>query len=416
MTAMTDMNKIFPSDFFVRNRQRLRDAIQDDMPIVVTANGLLQRGADSTYQFAQDANFWYLTGIDEPDVVLVMDGTREFLIVPKREATREAFDGVVDHAVLAARSGVKDIQDEINGWNRLDGLLTSDPRIATLANAPTYIAELGMYANPARARLLERLHKHVDSISVTDIRKQIARLRMIKQPDELIAIQAAITITCDTLDTVLQQSALSKYTHEYQLEAAIGYGFRMAGATGHAFEPIVAGGKRACTLHNVSNRARLNEGELVICDVGAEVSHYAADITRTVCVGKPNARQQAVYAAVYDSQQYALSLLKPGIKLHTYEQKVAKHVGRHLKRLGLIKTLDHDSIRKYFPHATSHFMGLNVHDVGDYGQSLQVGSVLTCEPGIYIPEEGIGVRLEDDVLITPDGNELLSPPCPKHLS
>jgi Xaa-Pro aminopeptidase len=149
--------------------------------------------------------------------------------------------------------------------------------------------------------------------------------------------------------------------------------------------------------------------------VGAEVSHYAADITRTVCKGKPTQRQRDVYQAVLESQQYALDLLKPGIKLRSYEKKVATFVGRQLKQLGLITTLDSDSIRKYFPHATSHFVGLNVHDVGDYEQPLRSGVVLTCEPGIYIPEEGIGVRLEDDLLVTAAGKEVLSTACRKEL-
>jgi Xaa-Pro aminopeptidase len=178
----------------------------------------------------------------------------------------------------------------------------------------------------------------------------------------------------------------------------------------------VAGGKNACTLHNVSNTAPLNSGELVVCDVGAEVSHYAADITRTVCVGKPSARQKAIYAAVLDVQAYALTLLKPGANLKKYEQQVAKRMGEELKNLGLVKRADKKSVRKYFPHATSHFLGLNVHDVGDYQVPLEPGMVLTCEPGIYIPEEGIGVRLEDDVLITKSGNKVLSAACAKRLS
>ena len=406
---------MFSADFFVGNRQRLRAAMPDDRPIVITANGLLQRGADSAYEFAQDANFWYLTGIEEPDITLVMDGEREFLMVPKREATRETFDGAIDLKALAERSGITDILDEINGWNRMDGLLTVNPAVATLANAPTYIAELGMYANPARARLLERLHKHLDNLEVVDIRQQIARLRMIKQPAEIAAIQAAIDVTAETLDTLLIPSKLTRYHYEYELEADITRGFRFGGASGHSFEPIVAGGKRACTLHNVANTAPLITGELIVCDVGAEVSHYAADITRTVAKGKPSPRQQAVYQAVFESQQYALELLKPGVKLHGYEQKVAKFVGQQLQQLGLIKTLDMESIRHYFPHATSHFMGLNVHDVGDYEQPLKAGSVITCEPGIYIPEEGIGARLEDDVLITPAGTQVLSSGCRKEL-
>lgn len=406
---------IFSADFFVGNRRRMREHLGDERPIVVTANGLLQRGADSAYEFAQDANFWYLTGIDEPDVILVIDGEREFLIVPTREATREAFDGAVDLQAMAAQSGIHDIQDEINGWNRMDGLLTQQPAVATMANAPTYIPELGMYANPARARLLKQLHKHVENLEVVDIRPEMARLRMIKQPEELLAIQAAIDITSETLDTLLTAAKLKRYGYEYELEADITRGFRFGGARGHAFEPIVAGGKRACTLHNVANTAKLISGELIVCDVGAEVSHYAADITRTIAKGKPNQRQQDVYQAVLESQAFALSLLKPGIRLQTYEHKVANFVGKQLKSLGLITSLDHDSIRKYFPHATSHFMGLNVHDVGDYEQPLKNGVVITCEPGIYIPEEGIGVRLEDDVLITPNGNQVLSAGCRKEL-
>lgn len=397
------------------NRRRMREQSGDDRPIVVTANGLLQRGADSAYQFSQDANFWYLTGIEEPDVILVMDGEREFLIVPGREATREAFDGAVDIAALQAVSGIDDVLDEINGWNRMDGLLTVQPAVATLANAPTYIAEIGMYANPARARLLKQLHNHVENLEVVDIRRELAHLRMIKQPAELAAIQMAIDITSETLNSLLTASKMRRYRHEYELEADITRGFRMGGASGHAFEPIVAGGERACTLHNVANTAALVTGELVVCDVGAEVSHYAADITRTVAKGKPTVRQQAVYQAVLESQQFALSLLKPGIKLRSYEKKVADFVGRQLKQLGLIKTLDHEAIRKYFPHATSHFMGLNVHDVGDYEQTLKPGMVLTCEPGIYIAEEAIGVRIEDDVLITADGHKVLSAACRKEL-
>jgi Xaa-Pro aminopeptidase len=237
---------------------------------------------------------------------------------------------------------------------------------------------------------------------------------MIKQPPELVALQQAIDITSKSLNDAL--AAGKEYEFEYQLEASIAHGFRYRGAHGHSFEPIVAGGKNACTLHNVKNRSPLHQQTLVVCDVGAEVSHYAADITRTISVGKPTTRQKAVYAAVLSVQEYALGLLKPGVSLKKYEQQVVKRMGEELKRLGLIKRADSKNIRQYFPHATSHFLGLNVHDVGDYQLPLEAGIVLTCEPGIYIPEEGIGVRLEDDVLITSEGNRVLSVACRKRLS
>ena len=397
------------ADFFRGNRERLKAALPADLPIMITANGLQQRGADSPHPFAQDANFWYLTGIDEPDVTLVMDGAREFLIVPLREGVRATFDGAVDLKKLTNQSGVKEIVNQAVGWKRLDELLGKTGRVATVAAAPAYIEEYGLYANPSRQRLQERLKQHLPELELQDVRLELARLRMIKQPAEIRALQKAIDITSASLKAAFKQ----KYTHEYQLEAKIAEGFRSRGAKGHSFEPIVAGGQNACTLHYLANQAKLLPGQLIICDVGAEYNHYAADITRTISQSKPTQRQKDVYQAVQRVQQEAMKLLKPGVKLKTYENKVATIMAGELKQLGLIKR--GSDVRKYFPHATSHFLGLNVHDVGDYQQPLQVGNVLTVEPGIYIPEEGIGVRLEDNVLITEDGAKNLSAKLPQEL-
>ncbi len=151
----------------------------------------------------------------------------------------------------------------------------------------------------------------------------------------------------------------------------------------------------------------------MIVDVGAEFEHYAADITRTIALQKPTQRQKDVYQSVLAVQTYAAELLKPGVKLQTYEQKVAKRMFTELKALKLTKSKD--DIRHYFPHSTSHYLGLNVHDVGDYEQALQPGVVMTVEPGIYIPEEGIGVRIEDDILITETGIQILSDNLPRKL-
>jgi Xaa-Pro aminopeptidase len=409
------MTSYFTNEFFAGNRAALRRRTQAGVPIVVAANGLLQRGADSAYPFSQDASFWYLTGIEEPDVTLVIDGDDEFLIVPVREANRETFDGAIDIEAMKHRSGIDKVVDEAAGWKHLDALLTKHKRVATPAAAPHYIQAHGLYANPARARLLERIQQHVEEPSVIDIRTDLAQLRMIKQPAELKALQAAIEITADTLNESLTATALKAYTHEYEIEAEISRGFRRRGASGHSFEPIVASGKRACTLHNVTNNAELMSGDLLVCDVGAEVEHYAADITRTVSLGPATARQKAVYQAVAEVQEFALGLLKPGTTLRDYEDKVARRMGAQLKQLKLIKAATKDTVRQFFPHATTHFLGLNVHDVGDYTKPLSAGVVLTCEPGLYIKAEGIGVRIEDDVLITETGNKVLSKRCRKGL-
>jgi len=284
--------------------------------------------------------------------------------------------------------------------------------VATIAAAPQYIERYGLYTNPARLRLIKRLKAQKEGLELLDITMHLVRMRMVKQPIELGAIQAAIDITLATLKDVSRQSRLEKYAYEYELEADITRGFRKRGATGHAFEPIIAGGERACTLHNVANAGAFASSELAIMDVGAEVEHYAADITRTFAFGTPSRRQQAVYAAVVDVQAYAKSHLKPGVFLQAYEEKVEKYMGEKLRELGLIKTIDHQNVRRYYPHATSHFLGLNVHDVGDYTLALEPGNVLTIEPGIYIPEEGIGVRIEDDALVTNKGIEVLSDALP----
>src|SRR5690606_4788889 len=159
----------------------------------------------------------------------------------------------------------------------------------------------------------------------------------------------------------------------------------------------------ACVIHNMDNNDPIKTGDLLVLDVGAEVENYSADITRTLAPGgKASKRQKAVYAAVLAVQDYAFSLVKPGALLKDNEQKVEQFMGEKLRELGLIKSIDRDSVRQYFPHATSHFLGLDVHDVGDYSQPLAPGMVLTVEPGIYISDEAIGVRIEDDLLVTAD--------------
>lgn len=411
------MESRFSSDFFSGNRQRLRELFTGKAPIVITANGLLQRGAiDSAYNFIQDANFWYLTGIDEPDIVLVMDRDKEYLIVPARSDRRQAFDGAVATEPLVRRSGIKTVLDDKAGWQQLGNRLKKVKHIATLRVLPAYVEEYGIYANPARANLAAKLKSYNKHLELLDLNQHLARMRMIKQKPELAAMQAAIDVTIASIKEATRTAKLKKYAFEYEIEAELTRGFRHRGADGHSFEPIVAGGKRACTLHNVANNGALSSGELVIIDTGAEVEHYAADITRTISLAKPSKRQRAVHAAVLDVQRFALSLLGPGVVLKEYEQQVHHYMGEKLRELGLIKSISHKSIRTFYPHGTSHFIGLNVHDAGDYDRPLDPGVVVSCEPGIYIPKEGIGVRIEDDVLITPRGNKVLTAKLPRELT
>lgn len=402
------MESSFTSEFFVGNRQRLKELFTGTAPIVITANGLLQRGGDSTFGFAQDANFWYLTGIDQPDIVLVIDRDKEYLIVPSRSASRQAFDGSLDFDELSRISGVAQVHDEKAGWELLTNRLKKVKHVATLAVPPAYIEQYGMYVNPARASLITRLKTDNGDLEFLDLSMHLSRQRMIKQPIEQAVIQKAIDITIASIKEATKAAKLKTYAYEYQLEAELNRGFRRRGAKGHAFEPIVASGPRACTLHNVENAGQLSVDELILIDIGAQVEHYSADITRTISQKTPTRRQRTVHEAVIEVQKYAFDLLKPGVLLKDYEQEIEHFMGEKLRELGLIKTIDHDAIRAFYPHSTSHFLGINVHDVGDYDRPLEPGVVFTVEPGIYIPNEGIGVRIEDDVLMTDRGIKILT--------
>lgn len=403
----------FTAEFFRGNRERLRTLFTGQAPIVLTANGLLQHANDSTFPFKQDSNFWYLTGIDQPDIMLVMDKDKEYLIVPKREAVREAFDGAVDYSALLSVSGIKEAVDDEEGWKRLSGRVKKVKHVATVAAPSAYIDVFGFYTNPARALLVQRLKEINPELELLDLRQHLSRMRMVKQPGELSALQAAIDVTVQTLKEVKRK--LPKYEHEYEVEAAITYGFRRRGTKGHAFTPIVAGGKNASTIHHIDNDSSLGEKELILLDVGAEVSNYAADITRTYARVAPTTRQQKVHKAVAEAQDFAFAQLRPGVTIRDYETTMEHFMGEKLRELGLIKSIEHEAVRKYYPHATTHSLGLDVHDAADYERPLEPGMVLTVEPGIYIPEESLGIRIEDDVLITNDGVQILTAKLPRDL-
>jgi Xaa-Pro aminopeptidase len=385
----------FSEEFFINNRKRLRELFVGTAPIVITANGILQRNGDNIYKFRQDSSFWYLTGIKSPDVTLVMDKAKDYLILPAQQDYLDVFHGGCNPVALQTISGIETVYKQEEGWKRLNSRLKRAKHVATLSASPAYVDQLGFYANPARAHLIERLKQANPNLELLDLKPQLSLMRMIKQPPELAALQEAIDITIKTIKAVQKKH----YQYEYQLEADITFKFRKAGAQGHAFTPIVASGERAC----------IESKEMITLDIGAEVDNYSADITRTyIQSGQPTKRQRAVHDAVQAVQDYAYGLIKPGANIRENEKLIEHFMGEKLRELGLIKIIDRESVRKYFSHATSHYLGLDTHDSGDYSRPLEPGMVITVEPGIYIPEEGIGVRIEDDVLVTSDGYQLLS--------
>ena len=401
------MKTEFTAEFFIGNRAKLRALFTGTAPIVIAANGLLQRATSETFPFKQDGSFWYLTGIDEPNILLVMDRSKEYLIVPELSDYQEKFDGELNGAEMAARSGVDEVLTGKEGWKQLATRLKKVKHIATIAAGPAFVDTYGMYTNPARAQLIRRLKKYNANLELLDLSQHLQRLRMVKQPQEIRAITVAIAATIHGLKYAEKKFQKGVYKFEREIEHDLSKQFWRQGAIGHSFSPIIASGSKSLIMHPVGNDGPINGGEQLLVDVGAEFDHYAADISRT-WMPQPSKRFITVYEAVREVADYAMSILRPGVVLREYERKIETMMGEKLRELGLIKTIEHDAVRQYFPHSTSHFLGIDVHDVGDYEHPLDINAILTVEPGIYIPQEGIGIRIEDDVLITAEGCENLS--------
>lgn len=396
--------------FFKSNRGRLADALNGE-PVVVSAHTRTQALADAAYPFIQESNFWWLTGITESDWKLVMYKDRSYLVAPHVSDTRQLFDGGLkaDEAVLISDA------DAVLTENEFEDLLKE------IANDTTYIyaIEEGPHAhgyeftlNPAPEALLKKLKQ--SSLAIRDCRSELARLRALKQPEEIEQIIGAITASVTGFNVL--KSSLPSIHHEYELEAILNSEFRRTGAGGHAYDPIVAGGANACTLHYSHNNDALPTSGLVLVDAGAKVNGYAADITRTYAIGTPSAREVAVHKAVETAHHKIIQLIYPGVKFADYQASVDEIMKDALQEVALLKDRsDEKTYRKYFPHAISHGLGLDVHEsLGGFGE-FKPGMVLTVEPGIYIPEEGIGVRIEDDILVTETGHKNLSADLPTAL-
>jgi Xaa-Pro aminopeptidase len=397
------------SSFFTTNRSRLTKVLGKEL-IVMAGNSLMQRSNDMSFPFEQEANFWWLTGIEAPDWTLIIDGSakKSYLIAPEVDAVHQVFDGSLDWQTAKRISGVDKVISNSEGKALFVDLAKRGSGVWTLGKDPS-VKYYDFSLNPGPVRHYTKLKRLFHSVN--DCRLELARLRAIKQPPEIEAIRRAIALTVDAFNEVKQQ--LLTYRYEYEIEAAFSNAFRRKGAKGHAYDPIVASGSHACTLHYMQNDDQLKQAELLLLDIGARVGGYAADITRTYQIGKATVRQKEVHAAVESAHQEIIALLKPGLAVSEYQRRVDEIMQQKLRQLGLLEYPG--DYRKYFPHAISHGLGVDVHDALGRPTEFLEGMVLTVEPGIYIPEEGIGVRIEDNILITRDGHENLSAALPTSL-
>ena len=374
-----------------------------DKVAVFAAHHAVQRNVDASFAYEQESHFFWLTKITEPGWQLIVDGytQKAYLVAPEIPEHQQLFDGSLDHGHVRVLTGIESIITQQEAENLLQTLAKSHDTVYALGEHP-HAEYFEFRVNPAQPELWKKLENIFDKVE--DCRLDLSRRRAIKQPNEIKAIRAAVDQTIAVFETI--KSRMKTYEYEYEIEAELSYGFRSKGTQGHAYDPIVAGGANACTLHYGVNQQALSKNGLVLIDAGTKVDGYAADITRTYATGNPSSRHKAVHAAVEKAHRDIIELLRPSVSIKEYNENVDTIMKEALKGLGLLKS---DNVyRKYFPHAISHGLGIDVHDALGRPETFEVGMVLTVEPGIYIPEEGIGVRIEDDILITKTGHENLS--------
>lgn len=385
-----------PHSEYRSRRDALRESLKSGM-LILFGNTEREHG-ELRSGFSQEPNFFYLTGWEEPGAILVMSPGEEALFVPRRDAERERWTGpkaAPEDPNIRQVTGFDRVFAAEEFEARLPELIRNASRIYTLTEAPA----------AGRLKALLPLRE------LTDIAAPLARLRMKKSPAELELIRRATAVTLEAHRAAWRRLAAGLF--EYQVAATAAGVYFEAGCRRHAYAPIVASGPNALTLHYNANRRRIEPGELVLMDIGGECASYASDITRTVPAGgKFSARQKELYEIVLGAQKAVIAAVKPGMTLarsgpNSLHQIAVDYFNQHAKGPG------GEPLGKYFTHGIGHHVGLEVHDAAEAARPLEPGMVITIEPGLYIPEEGIGIRIEDMVLVTEDGAEVLSGALPK---
>ncbi len=408
--------KYLPLDptIFITNRKRFAARMEKNSIAIFNSNDELPLNADALYKFRQNSDLFWLSGIEQEDSMVILypdnpdEKYREVLVLVRPNELKEKWDGKRLRAEEARQiSGIQTIV-----WlDTLDPLL--QPWIHLADNIYLNTNENNRKANlvPVRDyRYAEELRKRYPLHQYLRAAKIMRELRPVKSAAEVDIIKKAIDITDKTFRRLLK--FIRPGVMEYEIEAEILHSFLSNRATGEAYGSIIASGDRARTLHYVSNNQECKDGELILMDFGALYGGYAADLTRTVPVnGRFTKRQKEVYNACLNLHNYAKSILKPGISILNYTAKVGDQATKEFKRIGLlsaadIKNEDKDNraYRKYLYHGISHHLGLDVHDLGNYNEPIKPGMVFTIEPGIYIEEEQMGIRIENNYWITKTGN------------
>ena len=400
-------------ELFTKNRTKFTIQMKPNTLAVFNSNDIFPISADSTMPFQQHRDIFYLSGVDQEESILVLfpnaqnENHREILFLKETNETIAVWEG---------EKLTKSSAFELSGIQTVYWLQQFD----TIFNQLMSEAE-GIYFNlnehlradtqveTREDRFIKQCKSKYPAHAVFKSAPLLHKIRSVKEQEELQLMQTACNITKKGVERLLK--FIKPGVWEYEIEAELAHEFLWNRSKGFAYTPIIASGKNACVLHYIENNNRCLDGDLILLDVGAEYANYASDLTRCLPVnGKFTDRQKAVYNAVLHVKNEAQKLLVPGTLIPEYHQEVGRIMENELVKLKLIDQTDiknqdpnWPAYKKYFMHGTSHFLGLDTHDVGLFHQPIQAGMVFTCEPGIYIPEEGLGIRLEDDLVVQDNG-------------
>ena len=413
-----------PKEEFGERRTRVFTQMQPNSALLLFSEIEKRRNNDCTYPFRQNSYFWYLTGFNEPNAALLLLKTEQaekaIIFLRPRDPLLETWNG--------RRLGVERAPQQlnVNEAYSIEEFATILPKILKNLTALYHVPEIHTWGDKLVAE------SAVNFSEILDWRPMLSEMRLIKSPNEIRLMQQAGQITALGHIKAMQTTRPNRF--EYEIESDILHEFNRHCARFPSYNSIVAGGSNACILHYTENDRPLNDGDLVLIDAGCEFAMYAGDITRTFPVnGKFSQPQREIYELVLKAQKRAIELLIPGNSIKQANDEVIRIKTQGLVDLGILKgnvdtLIEQQAYRQFYMHGLGHWLGLDVHDVGSYGQDkqriLEIGMVITVEPGIYISEDadvpeqykGIGVRIEDNLLMTEYGNKILTAAAPKEIA
>jgi len=402
------------NNLYINNRKNYLDKVNQNSTSVFVSNEFMPTNADETLHFVQNTNLLYLTGIDQEETFLILAPNfpdkkmREILFIKETSEEISIWEGnKLTKKEAQEISGIKTVMWNNNFENILNLILAESNEIYLDKNE--HIRSSTKIQTPQDRFILD-IQKRYSSHKIKRSYPILSDLRMIKDKTEINLIQKACEITEKGFRRIL--GYVEPDIWEFDIEAEFIHDFKKNRSKGFAYQPIIATGINACSLHYNENKTQCKSGELILMDVAAEYANYKSDMTRTIPVnGKFTNRQLEIYNAVLNVKNEATNILRPGISINDYHKEVGKIMESELIKIKLIDKVDvknqdpkNPLFKKYFMHGTSHHIGLDVHDVGNFYVDLKPGNVFTVEPGIYIREEKIGVRLEDNILIGDNDN------------